>query len=135
MVQRKLIQSLLVGTGEVRVLQPFVQRQIERSVPSIRLLSLFFFSPQLMFVVFVYFFPSAVLEFIFLLSSTVTFHIGACFPVKDCWGLQRLFCWLLFSLSLFSAPHPTPCSSTHLPCRFIPSPRSAEHRLSFLNQG
>lgn len=84
------------------------------------------FSCQPMFLLFVYFLT--VPAFI-LLFQAVIFHICIYFSVEMVLGLQRLFAGC-YSASLFSAH----CSNTHLPCRFIPSPHTAKHSLSFLNQ-
>lgn len=61
-----------------------------------------------------------------LLFSAATFHICINSPVETARASESV-CWLLFSLSF-------PGSTTHLQCRFMPSPHVAEHRLSFLNQ-
>lgn len=82
MVQRKLIQSLLVGTGEVSVLQPFVQRQIERSVPSIRLLRLFFFFS---------FSPCLWCLFTFFLQQSL--NLFFCYPQLSHFISARAFLW------------------------------------------
>ena len=90
-------------------------------MPQNKLLHLF--SCQPMFLLFVYFLT--VPEFI-LLFQTVIFHICIYFTIEMVLGLQRLFAGC-YSASLF----PAHCSNTHLPCRFIPSPHTAEHCLSF----
>lgn len=73
-------------------------------------------------------------EFI-LLFSTVTFHICIYFPVEMVFRLQRLFFWRCSASLSLSLSSPAPCTNTHLPCLFIPSPHTAAHQSSFLNQG
>lgn len=79
------------------------------------------FLPACFFFLFVYFLTVAE----FFISSC---HIS-CVHIFSCGSGVALeaLCWLLFSVSLFP--------SCHLPCRFIPSPHSTEHCVSFLNRG
>lgn len=55
---------------------------------------------------------------LFCYFQTVTFHICIYFPVEIVLGLQRLVCWLLFSLSL---PHSLLQHSFAMPFHPLPS--------------
>lgn len=115
--ERKRIPSLLVRTaGKSVFCSHLFKGRLKEVFPrsDCSASSFFFFFLQPMFMVFVYFFPSAVLEFIFFCYPQLSHFISACAllwkSVGGCrgrgWGLQRLFCWLLFSLSLFSTTYP-----------------------------
>ena len=108
-------------------LQAFVQRQIQRSECCFKSNCSASFLASPCFCRLFTFWQSLS---VFCYFQAVTFHICIYFPVEIVLGLLRL-CTGCYSASLF----PTRCSSTHLPCCFIPSPHTAEHRLSFLNQG
>ena len=130
--ERTVVWGFTVGGGDQYVLQAFVQSQIRRSGYCLNLKCSSSFLASPCFCLFSFWQSPS----LFCYFSTVIFHICICFPMEMVLGLQRLFagCYSA-SPSLSHSPFPAPRSSTHLPCRFIPSPHTAEHRLSFLNKG
>lgn len=69
---------------------------------------------------------------LFCYSQLSHFISAYTFQWKWCSGFRGCFSGVVQRLSLSS---PAPCTNTHLPCLFIPSPHTAEHQSSFLNQG